>query len=168
MPGFENLVTDGTAWARDSLAEPTVFRNLVTGEERRVARPSDADRLRCVPAFCLGHARGGWFVQAWDGSNRRRLDYPGTPVLIGALDAAPPPIKTPAGYPLPPRDSGLLLIADRVLLDPLSGRFGVATHGAQCDVRYGPVKNEIVYSWSTPVDGACGGPRRSAYIGGND
>ncbi len=159
LPGFENLTADGTPWAKN--ADATVFRNLLTGEERRVRRPAGADSLRCVPAFCLGHDRDGWYLSAVDGSHRTDLPYPGTPALVGALHAA-------IHHPLQPVDSGMLLLAGGVLLDPVTGFSGAVTRAEQCDVSYGPVKDEVFYRWSTTVGGACTGPRQTAYVSGGD
>jgi hypothetical protein len=138
--GFDGLVAVGTAWATSPGDAPTVFRNLVTGVERRVVRAADVATLECVPAFCLGDLAGrpgSWFVQRPDGSDRTMLTYPGEPTLVGAMG-----------------DSGLLVVDNRVLLDPTTGRFAAAPWdtGATCDVTYATLKDDVVLQWS---DGPC-------------
>ena len=159
LAGFEGMVTDGTAWAtrpggeQGSARPPTEFRHLVTGETRTV-RPAaglDVTLLRCVPAFCLGPATGGdtWFVQRPDGSHLTRLPYPGDPVTLGAVGG-----------------SGIVVLADGVLLDPGTGRFGVATRAQMrgCLQRSGAVKDEFVFRYAVRTGDTCG-PRHYLDIG---
>jgi hypothetical protein len=150
--GFDGLVTDGTAWARTPGGTPTAFRNLVTGEQRPVVRGPGVASLRCVPAFCLGEDAGrpgSWFVQRPDGSGRVELRYPGTPVLIG-----------PVG------DGGLLVVAGRVLLDPVRGRFAVGPWdpAAGCPAQAGTLKDVVELRWG---GGTCGDPG-SIHLGADD
>jgi hypothetical protein len=132
---FSGLVTDGTAWARTPGDTPTAFRNLVTGERRPVVRSADIASLHCIPAFCLGDLAGrpgSWFVQRPDGSGRVALPYPGEPALVGALG-----------------EHGLLVIGNRVLLDPTSGQFIGTPWNPEdgCRVDYGTLRNDVVLRW---------------------
>lgn len=70
--GFDGLVLNGTAWAESKER----FRNVVTGEERRIKPSPDAKFAKCEPAFCLVQTAAGWFLERLDGSDRTAL--PGT------------------------------------------------------------------------------------------
>ncbi|WKU05355.1 hypothetical protein [Micromonospora sp. HUAS LYJ1] len=159
IEGFDGLRIDGSGWARN--AESTEFRNLTTGERRRAVPPAGSDNFRCVPAFCLGHDTRGWFVQRLDGSERADLPYPGVPALIGGLTAASGPGR-------PPVDSGMLLLADGVLLDPISGRYGAVTRGPHCDLRASQADGGLVLTWRMQDSGACADPRTTAYLAATD
>jgi hypothetical protein len=156
MTAFQGLTIDGTPWARND--DATLFRNLVTGEERRVVRPAGADKLSCVPAFCLGHDPAGWFLQRTDGTERTARPYPGTPQLVGGFSSA-------SGEPA---DSGLLLLEHGVLLDPVRGKLGVAGRRGQCDVVTTSRGGDLIYGWKEQVGGECSGSYSTAYIGSTD
>lgn len=146
---FAGLVTDGTAWARTPGDTPTVFRSLVTGEQRPVVRGPGVASLRCVPEFCLGDLAGrphSWFVQRPDGSGRVELRYPDEPVLVGAMGAG-----------------GLLMVGNRVLLDPVGGRFatGPWDPAVGCPVEFGTLDDLVEVRWG---GGDCGEAWRT-YLG---
>lgn len=151
LAGFDELVSDSSGWARN--ADGTIHRNLVTGEERRQPRPVDVQTWDCVPAFCLGQSNGDWFLQDVGGA-RERLPYPGTPSLIGVVG-----------------DSGILRVADGVLLDPKTGKFANPTDyvapvdAVQCDADGGQYPGGVYYRWrEAPNGGSCDGPWMTAYI----
>jgi hypothetical protein len=123
LPGFAGYQIDGTAWARG----PAGFRNLVTGEERRITRSPDAKSADCVPAFCLVRTADGWFVQRVDGGDRTGLPWTGTLDLAGDL----------------------VVLPDNSLLDPLTGKRGIAAKGrdAGCSRQYGSVDGQVYYRW---------------------
>jgi hypothetical protein len=144
LPGFTGLVIDGTAWAARPGANPREFRNVVTGETRTVtpAAEVDPDRLRCIPAFCVAPARSGdgtWFVQRPDGSHTAKL--PGAVKTFGAMG-----------------DAGVILLVDHVLLDPVSGRFGLASPGSMdgCPESAAGSRGKFVYRWATVEGNGCG------------
>lgn len=104
----------------------------------------DPDRLRCIPAFCVAPARAGagaWFVQRPDGSHAAKL--PGAVRTIGATG-----------------DTGVILLADHGLLDPVSGRFGVADREPQdiCADSGAGRNGWFIYRWSVrdAAGGQCG------------
>ena len=123
LPGFDGYQIDGTVWARG----PAGFRNLVTGEERRISRSADSGSAKCVPAFCLVRTADGWFVQRLDGRDRTALPWTGTFDLAGDL----------------------VLLPDNSLLDPLTGKRGIAgpDHDDGCPREYGSVDGQIFYRW---------------------
>jgi hypothetical protein len=123
LPGFDGFRIDGTAWARG----PAEFRNLATGEERRISPSPDTKSAECVPAFCLVRTADGWFVQRLDGRDRTALPWPGTFDLAGDL----------------------LLLPDNSLLDPLTGKRGIAEPGggAGCPRQYGSIDGQVFYRW---------------------
>ena len=151
LAGFSDLVSDGSGWARN--ADGTVLRNLVTGEERRQPRPADAQAWECVPAFCLGQSLGDWFLQE-PGGDRERLPYPGTPSLIGTA-----------------MNSGILRVADGIVLDPLTGKFADPAYYAvpidevQCDAEWGQLSTGVFYRYRlAPDGGSCDGPWSVVYL----
>jgi hypothetical protein len=144
LPGFTGLVTDGTEWAARPVANPREFRNVVTGETRTVTPAAEVapDRLRCIPAFCVAPARSGdgtWFVQRPDGSHTAKL--PGVVKTLGATG-----------------DTGVILLTDHVLLDPVSGRFGLAGPGSLdgCPESAVGSRGKFVYRWATAEGDGCG------------
>jgi hypothetical protein len=155
MPGFDGMTTDGTPWARGPGS--SVFRNLVTGEVRTVAPAEgvDAAAMQCIPAFCLAPSASDgrrWFLQRPDGSHRTELPYPGRPAIAGAMG-----------------ESGLLLVDGRVLLDPDSGRLGIATRDRQdgCPARAAGNKGEVSYRFAVRTPNGCG-PRGFIAISASD
>jgi hypothetical protein len=140
-----------------------VFKHLSTGAERRVVRPAGADKFDCVPAFCLGHDRSGWFLQRVDGTGRKTLPYAGEPRLIGGF-------STPADAGGRHEDAGLLLLAGNVLLDPVRGKLGLLTRDPHCGVEGGWLKDDLVVTWHRLVGGKCdlSTPPQAAYIGAAD
>jgi hypothetical protein len=162
LPAFDNMFTYGAPWAIN--VGVTDFRYLATGEERRAVRPRGADHFECVPAFCLVHDAGGWFLQQVDGSGRTKLPYTGTPQMVGGFSTRP----DAAGNRV---DAGLLLLEGGLLLDPVRGKLGLLTREPHCGAAGGWMKDELVVQWWTPrPDGKCdlGGPVRKAYIGASD
>jgi len=153
LAGYEDLVTDGTAWASGS----GVYKHLVTGEERRIraAPEADAARLRCIPAFCVAPPRDGgevWLLQRPDGSRVTRLPIPGPPVAIGAIPG-----------------SGLIVLADGVLLDPVSGAYGFPglKVGDACPLRSEATKEYFAYRYGERTAGGCGNPGVTFIATGN-
>ncbi len=148
LPGFAGMVTDGTPWATRPSPDPREFRNVVTGEVRTVTAAAmvDPGGLRCIPAFCVAPARSGdgsWFVQRPDGSHPTRL-----PAAVRTLGAT--------------NDSGVILLTDHTLLDPVSGRFGVGIFEGQevCADSGAGASGRFVYRWSVreAPGGRCGDP----------
>lgn len=162
VPGFEGLFTDGTAWARNR--EGTIFRHLSTGEERRVVRPGGTVRFDCVPSFCLGEDRAGWFVQRLDGSARTKVPYPGGARLLGDFGAG---------------DSGLIMVGGGILVDPVRGRHGQVTREPFCGLTRRPwypvptaqsFDDVLTVQWQ-PMDGSkclTDAPPRNLYLSAID
>jgi hypothetical protein len=182
LPGFDNLATDGSAWARTTWrsgaaaagsatigsrapapsAEPPVYRNLVTGEWRTATKLPDTKSLQCVPAFCLGTLAGDpgqQFVQRLDGSGRSPLG--------GRVRAA---------RVVSNGDGGLLLLAgkDTSVLDPVTGKLGATPHtSATCGTEVGPsvgtVHGIAIVGWSDKSEKVCSMiPEHWVYLPGPD
>ena len=83
-----------------------------------------------------------------DGTQLTELPYSGRPSFAGA---------TAGGQ------TALIMVDGNVLLDPITGKFGVVTRdlGTGCRVGYSPIKDTVAYRWAT---GDQCQDRRVAYI----
>lgn len=164
VPGSRGFDTTGTFWGHryynpgdpgfdpdQGPFVPSVYRNLLTGEEFRPKGPPGVEGVRCQPAVCLARSTTEprrWFVSRPDGTQLTELPYPGVPQFAG----------TTAGG-----RTTLLMVDSDVLLDPFTGKFGVVTRepAGGCRVAYSPIKDVVAYRWA--ADAACA-DRRVAYI----
>jgi hypothetical protein len=89
--------------------QPDAFTNLVTGERRPVVHsPDNKAHDMCTPVFCAVWDGKNLFVQNPDATGRTILPYPGAEIT-----------SVSAG------DQSLIMVSDKVLLDPLSGRYAL-------------------------------------------
>jgi hypothetical protein len=97
----------------------------------------------CVPAFCLVSTEDGAFVQRLDGTGRTALPGRGHFALLGPIG-----------------DGGLVVLPDRSLLDPVTGRHGIAEKGGEvCMSASGVLKGTAYFRWSGTDANGCTGRR---------